>query len=87
MTRVISNAMSHPSDATPVRAARFIVSAKRPSNREPHPPRLTRRNVLATPPMMTRGDVAQPAGFAPNLPDHRSDVRFEGLAAREMGES
>ena len=87
MTRVISNAMRHPSDATSSMAARFIASAKRPSDREPLQPRLTRRNGQATPPMMTQGNVAQPADFAPNLPDPRSEVRFDGLTAHVMGAS
>ena len=87
MTRVMSNAMRHPRDGISVGAALPVASAKRPSDREPHPPRLTRQIGQATPPMMTQGDVAQPAGFAPNLPDHRIEVRFDGLAARVMGAS
>ena len=83
MIREVSNAMRHPRDGISVRAARFI-APERPSDREP---RLTRRNGQASPPMMTPGNVAQSTSFAPNLPDHRIEVRFDSLAARVMGAS
>ena len=93
MIRVIGNAMRHPRDATPVRAALSVVAPKRPANPRPHQRRpkqrhgLTRQNGQATPPNTTPGNVAQSTGFAPTLPDHRSEVRFDGLAARVMGAS
>ena len=48
---------------------------------------LTRLDGQNGPVIMAPGGVAQPASFALTLPDHRSEVRFDGLAAREIGAS
>ena len=93
MIRELSNAMRQPRDGISVRAALSVVAPNRPANPRPHQRRpkqrhgLTRRNGLATPPNTTPGNVAQSTSFAPNLPDHRSEVRFDSLAARVMGAS
>ena len=84
MTRQVNPTTRHRREACYAKVAPFLATAERPSEPRHDLPGLTRQYGQATPPLMFPNCIALPDVFAPTLPDHRTEVRFKGLAARVM---
>ena len=87
MTRQSGPTLRQLCDTTHAKAAPLVVTAERHSSSEARLTRLTRRADPVSPPLIPPNGIARREVFAPTLPDHRSEVRFDSLAARVMGAS